>query len=134
MAACSTLTSIFVQYLSWISTTTTYKAYIQIRSTDINMSTLPRSAIAKPSRISAPSKKKQSLRKSHFLTLIDNGLAKSVADVTIARMNRLEPNSTDNPICTPSRSASFDALRLANTSGAPAPNASNVTPASDSDN
>ncbi len=46
-------------------------------------------------------------------------------------MNRLEPKRTAKPIYIPS--ASSLALRLAKTSGAPAPNARSVTPANDSE-
>ena len=48
-------------------------------------------------------------------------------------MNKLEPSNTASPSWIPSISASSLADRDANTSGAPAPKANKVTPASDSE-
>lgn len=55
------------------------------------------------------------------------------AAVTHAKINKLEPKSTDKPSCTPFSLASSLADSDAKTSGAPAPNASSVTPAKLSD-
>lgn len=71
--------------------------------------------------------------KNHWLSTISWGEPKSTAEVTAASMKRLEPSRTANPSWMPSMSASPLADKLAKTSGAPAPNASKVTPASDSD-
>ncbi len=53
--------------------------------------------------------------------------------VTTERMKRLDPSNTLTPSQIPLRSAPSLALKLANMSGAPAPNANKVTPARDSD-
>lgn len=53
--------------------------------------------------------------------------------VTIVKIKRLDPNSTLKPSCIPCTSASSLALKLAKISGAPAPKANKVTPASDSE-
>ena len=50
-----------------------------------------------------------------------------------ARINKLEPSSTARPIWMPSLFPPSLVLKLENTSEAPAPNASKVTPANDSD-
>ena len=71
--------------------------------------------------------------KNHLLSTMSCGDPNRTVAVTPAKMNKLEPNNTAKPSWMPSISASSEADRDANTSGAPAPNASNVTPASDSD-
>jgi len=71
--------------------------------------------------------------KNHLFSFISRGDANNTADVTPAKINKLDPKRTDKPSWMPSMSASSLADKLAKTSGAPAPNARRVTPASDSD-
>lgn len=66
--------------------------------------------------------------------MISVGDAKIHELVTTERINRLDPSNTLRPSYIPLRSAPSLALKLAKISGAPAPNANKVTPASDSDN
>lgn len=56
------------------------------------------------------------------------------SEVIAERMNREDPNSTEIPISTPSESPPDAAESEAKTSGAPPPNANNVTPDRLSDN
>jgi len=74
-------------------------------------------------------KKAQSLRKNVELSLISVGEDRITTDETIARMNSDAPSNTLMPMWIPSEVAPSEALREANTSGAPAPNARRVTPA-----
>ena len=71
--------------------------------------------------------------KKLLLSLMSFGEAKIHELEIIARMNKLEPRSTARPIYIPSLFPPSLALKLENTSEAPAPNASRVTPASDSE-
>jgi hypothetical protein len=78
-------------------------------------------------------KNAQSLRKKVGLSLMSVGEYRITTADTMARMNSDAPSSTEMPMCIPSEVAPSEADRLANTSGAPAPNANNVTPARLSD-
>lgn len=71
--------------------------------------------------------------KNHLFNNISLGLEKRTTEVTAVNMNKLEPSKTEIPNYIPSISASSLADKLAKTSEAPAPNASNVTPANDSE-
>ena len=74
-----------------------------------------------------------SLTKNFLLSLMSFGDAKMHELVTIDKMKRLEPSNTPSPSYMPSTSASSLALKLEKISLAPAPKASNVTPARDSE-
>ena len=74
-----------------------------------------------------------SLKKKFLFSLMSLGEAKIQELVTIERIKRLDPSSTPKPSYMPSTSASSLALKLAKMSGDPAPNASKVTPAKDSE-
>jgi hypothetical protein len=79
-------------------------------------------------------KKAQSRRKKVELSLISVGENRITTADTIARIKSDAPSSTEIPMWIPSEVAPSEADRLANTSGAPAPNANKVTPAKLSDN
>jgi hypothetical protein len=64
-----------------------------------------------------------------LFNFISFGEKSTTSEVTIARMNKEEPSSTEIPMCIPSAVAPSEADKLAKTSGAPAPKANRVTPA-----
>ena len=89
--------------------------------------------VAYSSRTCDASRNRVSRRKNYFLSFMSPGAVRITDAVTTARMNKLEPSNTAIPIWMPDASPPSEADRLANTSGAPAPKASKVTPASDSE-